>query len=230
MASFLGSGRSAFGHLFLFVLSFGLFGLYLVSQIPLATAWHRLILREQDSASHDYLIQGREGRYCLKAILIAAIYAGIFFAAWYVIAKVLFAPMMQGVVAEIVAGRSNEESFRNAIIIQSVVVYCLYGATAFFLAGLLLVLPAAAIGDTLGLGEGIRKLENNSGRFVAIFILAYLPVWLLQRLLRWAFEEPSFVIYLPALLFGPVLIGVLSIAYRELVQKLEAASGTAAQT
>jgi hypothetical protein len=44
-----------------------------LSQITLATAWHRLILKSGHTGSHRYMIGGPEGRYFLKIMIISLI-------------------------------------------------------------------------------------------------------------------------------------------------------------
>lgn len=94
---------------------------------------------------------------------------------------------------------------------------------------MVLLLPAASIGRDMSIGEASQKMQGNSWRLIFIYLLAFAPPFLLEFLLGAILSGLGMnsavnnlrVSWLPWLLFTPIIVGVLSIAYRELVQTAE---------
>lgn len=202
-----------------------------LSQIPLATAWHRLILKTEDITSHRYMIGRPERRYLLKILIIGLIVIVV----WVVIGLLLSGLLLPLLMGAVTGGRGLP-SIMLFSLIGLVVSLGLYVVLGYFLGYLLLMLPAAAIGRNYTGGEADIAIKGNEWRLVGIYVLALLPLVCLEYLLGWlvgGFVSKSTILlaivqYGPTLLFAPVVIGVLSITYRELVQKPEAVGETPA--
>lgn len=200
-----------------------------LSQIPLATAWHRLILKTEDITSHRYMIGRPERRYLLKILIIGLIVIVV----WVVIGLLLSGLLLPLLMGAVTGGRGLP-SIMLFSLIGLVVSLGLYVVLGYFLGYLLLMLPAAAIGRNYTGGEADIAIKGNEWRLVGIYVLALLPLVCLEYLLGWlvgGFVSKSTILlaivqYGPTLLFAPVVIGVLSITYRELVQKPEAVGDT----
>jgi hypothetical protein len=154
--------------------------LYL-SEIPLATAWHRFVLTYEDTTSHRYLIGGREWRYFLKALLIAVIVLAVSLAIGLVLGIVMVPVMMAG------ASGSPAMSIQMMTLMTTPVVLLFYAAIGYFLGHLFLMLPAAAIGRKLRARETRAAVRSNEWRLVGVYIVALLPIWLVGTLLTWPF-------------------------------------------
>lgn len=197
-----------------------------LSQIPLATAWHRLILTADDGTSHRYRIGGPEGRYLLKMLVIALIVIVISLMIGLMLSFLIVPALMS--VTTGARGVPNPFLFW---LVGTVVAVGIYGLLGYFLGYLLLMLPAAAIGRNMAGSEAAASIGNNQWRLMGVYIVTLLPLVVLEYLLGWLLGGLALksglvlaiVQYGPTLLFAPVVIGVLSIIYRELVQEPDAA-------
>lgn len=196
-----------------------------LSQIPLATAWHRLILTSDDAAAHRYRIGGPEGRYLLKIVVITLIVLVVFL----MIGLMLSFLVIPALMLLTTGGRGVPDPFLM-MLVGSAISIGVYTILGYWFGYLLLMLPAAAIGRDYTGSEAAAAMGDNRWRLIGVYVLALLPLVVLEYLLQWLLGGPAMksgaiaalVQYGPTLLFAPVIIGVLSITYRELVQKPEA--------
>jgi hypothetical protein len=195
-----------------------MFAVYL-SEVPLATAWHRLILSHHKDAPHRYSIGVREFRYVLKVV--AIMFVG------------LMMVVVAGFIMSILGSLFGQGDDVIGSLISVAIVIAAIAVLINFIARMFLLLPAASIGRDMSISDTSAAVEGNSWRFIGIYTLTVAPLYLLGYLLELAFEESmktsaalsNFIGYFPSFLYAPILIGVLSITYRELVQKQEAAAG-----
>ncbi|CAN0564067.1 unnamed protein product, partial [Laminaria digitata] len=192
-----------------------------VAQIPMATAWHRLILMPADRASHRYRIGRPEGRYCLKMLVIVLIVLMVSLMIGLMLSFLVVPTMLSLTTGT--GGVANPLVFWMAGIVIALGFYALL---VYFLGYLLLMLPAAAMGRNCTSREAAAALGRNQWRLMGIYTLVLLPLVILEFLLAWLVGSLALqngvllavVQYGPPLLFAPVVIGVLSIVYRELAQ------------
>ena len=195
-----------------------------LSQIPLATAWHRLILTSDDDATHRYRIGGPEGRYLLKIVVVSLIVLVVSL----MIGLMLSFLVIPALMSLTTGGRGVPDPF-VMMLVGTVISIGIYTILGYFLGYLLLMLPAAAIGRNYKGSEAEAAIGDNRWRLMGVYVLALLPLVVLEYLLGWLLGGlamksgaiAAIVQYGPTLLFAPVIIGVLSITYRELVQKPE---------
>lgn len=191
----------------------------LLAELPLVTAWHRLILLQGDQDSHRYTFGQREWRYLLNAAIVGA--GMVLVAAGLLIGSLLlFGGVTFGV-------RSEWMLTFLAIVFNlalwSVVIYCF--------AGWLFRLPAAAIGHRHANVSPSRAVRGNRWRLLRSYFAALWPLGVIGFLIEAGLSDtdgvPVFVQEtlhrLIFLIFAPIVVGVLSITYRELVLKPEAA-------
>ena len=201
-----------------------------LAEIPLATAWHRYILTHEDTASHRYLIGNREWRYLLKALLIALIVL-----LFSLIVGLVIALVMVPFVMAMVAGPPTA-SLPLIGLVTSLVTLGFYALIGRYLGHLFLMLPAAAIGSNLSRKDTKAAVKSNEWRLVGVYALSVVPIWIIGVALTFPVDGVAILTsrdllgHVPALVFAPVIVGVLSITYRELVQKPEAASGNTGQS
>ena len=196
-----------------------------LSQIPLATAWHRLILAADDDQAHRYRIGRPEGRYLLKILSIGLIVLVVSLMIGLMLSFLVIPTLM----SLTTGGRGVPDPFLM-VLVGSAISIGIYTILGYFLGYLLLMLPAAAIGRNYTGKEAEAAIGDNRWRLMGVYVLALLPLVVLEYLPGWLLAGPAmksgaiaaFVQYGPTLLFAPVIIGVLSITYRELVQKPEA--------
>jgi hypothetical protein len=199
-------------------------------EIPLVTAWHRFILTHDDVFSHRYLVGNREWRYLLKLLLITLIACLVFIMVAIVNTLVLVPMLMAGSGVE----SANTMVFEVFIAVVSLGVYALL---IFVFAHLFLMLPASAIGRKMTRRAAKTAIVSNRGRLTAVFAVGALPISLMSLLLTSIFGAKGdaifvsgdLVVYVPTLIFAPVIVGLLSIAYRDLVQMPEAAGEASSQ-
>lgn len=196
-----------------------------LSQIPLATAWHRLILKTDDPGSHRYMIGRPEGRYLLKILFVALVVIAV-----SLLIGLLLSVLVLPVLMEVTVGARGMPNLLLLGLVSTAISLGVYAVLGFFLGYLLLMLPAAAIGRNYAGSEASAAIKGNEWRLVGVYVVAMLPLIVLEYLLGWLIGSLALksgillaiVQYGPTLLFAPVVIGVLSITYRELVQKPEA--------
>lgn len=196
-----------------------------LSQVPLVTAWHRTILEPRAAAGHGYRIGNREGRYLLNLFVIALAIGAIF-----MVASILAGLLLPAIVGSV--------SGYFGVAVSLLLSVALYLGLGYLLVGGFLVLPAAAIGREIRLGPAMLATNGNEWRLLGIYAVALLPVWglaVILELFAAAAATGSLLVenvlyFGPELLFAPAIVGVLSITYRELVQKPEAAAGPAGQS
>lgn len=194
-----------------------------LAEIPRMTAWHRFILTPEDVASHRYLIGSREWRYLLSTLLLTVI---LYFVLVIVtIASSLF--VIPALLPAIGVDPGNMSAFEVSITVANLG-FC--GLVVFVFADLLLRLSAAAIGRKLTRREAKTAIASNRGRLTGGLAIGVIPILLagypMFRLFGAEgdvmFVAGDLAIYIPTLVFGPVLVGILSIAYRDLVQAPDA--------
>ena len=191
-----------------------------LSEIPLATAWHRFILTREDRASHRYLIGGREWRYFLKALLIAIIVLLVSLVLGIVMAVVMIPLMMGGAAATNVV---------LVTVLTSLATIGFYALLGYFLGHLFLMLPGAAVGRNISTGETRAAVRGNEWRLVGVYLVAMLPIWIVGTILTWPVNgnavlgADDLLGQVPALIFAPVIVGVVSICYRDLVPPRQSA-------
>lgn len=191
-----------------------------LSQVPFVTAWHRIILMPQVAAAHRYRIGNREGRYLLH----------VFIVVMAIIIFLTLASYLTGLILSAFVGTGGGGFDRVASLLGFAAMCLVLG---YFLVGVFLILPAAAVGREIQIGQAVRASSGNQWRLLGIYAVALLPVWGLAVIIEQftgATATDSLVVqnalyFGPELLFAPTIIGVLSITYRELVQKPAAESG-----
>ncbi len=193
-----------------------------LSQIPLATAWHWLILKTDDPGSHRYMIVGRpEGRYLLKILFVALVVIAVSLLIGLLLSVLVLSALME----VSVGGMPN---LLLLGLVSTAISLGVYEVLGFFLGYLLLMLPAAAIGRNYAGSEASAAIKGNEWRLLGVYVVAMLPLIMQKKFLLYWFIGGlalksgilvAIVQYGPTLLFAPVVIGVLSITYRELVQK-----------
>ncbi len=190
-----------------------------LAEVPPVTAWHRIILMGDNAQTRRYVIGLQEWRYILKLSLILL----------YLLLAILVVGFAIGLAMVSVFGVAAD----GAPAISGALEETIYNVTAFgiylvmfrFIGHLFLGLPAAAIGAGLSGKEGKKALKTNEWRLVGIVVLSMAPPLLAGfALSRAADGAPipgiyDLLGYVIAIIFAPVIVGVLSIAYRELVQK-----------
>jgi len=200
--------------------------IYLV-QIPQATAWHRLILQPHLTDSHRYTFGWNERLYFLKALILMFLLGGVIIL-FGLLAGILTAPLM--------AMLSNSPIFQ-AFGFSLIVLGLVYLAVGYFVCPLVLMLPAASIGKRLSSGEAymiIRKGRNNARLAIAylvvltpVMFIDWVAVSIVERMNSGNDVLANLLMYTPGILYAPALVGVISITYRELVQKPEAMQANA---
>lgn len=196
-----------------------------LSQIPLATAWHRLILTDDDDRTQGYRIGGPEGRDLLKILIIGMIVLVVSLMIGLMLSFLVIPALMS-----LTTGGRGVPDPVLMLLVGAVISIGIFTILGYFLGYLLLMLPAAAIGRNYTGSEAAAAMGDNRWRLMGVYVLALLPLVVLEYLLEWLLAGPAMksgaiaavVQYGPTLLFAPVIIGVLSITYRELVQKPEA--------
>ena len=196
-----------------------------LSEIPLATAWHRFILTHGDTTSHRYLVGRREWRYLLKALLITLVILLVSLVIGLLMGAVLIPVILAGTEGGAVA---NLPWLGAATGFFTLLVYAALG---YFLGHLFLMLPGAAIGRQISMKDTRAAVRGNEWRLIGVYIVALLPIWIVGTILTWPVDGTPVLSandmlgHVPALFFAPVIVGVVSVSYRELVQKPEAAVG-----
>lgn len=199
-----------------------------LSEIPLATAWHRFILTRDDVQSHRYIVGRREWRYLLKALIIALIVVLL-----SILLGLLLSLLLLPFVMAIAGGKASAEGLWITSIASAVLSLGMYALLGYLIGHLFLMLPAAAIGRNFSGSEASAALAENKWRFVGIYIVVLAPLIILTFGIDAALGAGAggaaggeMVNYIVTLLFAPVIVGALSITYRDLVQKPEAADET----
>tara|TARA_R110002110_G_scaffold18498_9_gene77625 strand:+ start:353 stop:1231 length:879 start_codon:yes stop_codon:yes gene_type:complete len=200
-----------------------------LAEIPLATAWHRLILQQNSGESHRYVVGRREFRYLLKALFILIVVLLV-----SLLLGILVSGLMLPLIMGSVGGKAIPENLVLVSIVGSVLSIAIYAVLGYFLGCLFLMLPAAAIGRNFKSGEASTALKGNEWRLVGIYIVALVPIYLLAAafdgLFSLSLDAPGLgaglFTYFGPLIFAPLIVGVLSITYRDLVQKPEAVGDT----
>lgn len=193
-----------------------------LSEIPLVTAWHRVILMKGDVVSDRYIVGKREWRYLLKTLFVTLLFVPV---------GIVVAVAITTLVAVFLGDLKVTQW--GGLLLGSLYSVGLGSVIVYFVGFLFLMLPAAAIGRRFSAREALATIKGNRWRLVGIYLTALLPVIVLTYLIEaviptagttsaWAKEMASYIVML---FFVPVFVGALSITYRELIQKPEAAAG-----
>jgi hypothetical protein len=197
-------------NLLLYILTFGI-------GVPAITAWHRLILRSKDGTAGRYRISRREFRYVALHIrfwVAVTVLNGVFLAVVFNLFPLVL------------------PEFGNMSSARSVLVPLAFLTIIGFSAAFGLVFPAAAVGRDLSFRQSAQLTWGNRWRLILVSTAASIPVALFVYLLSSATSgighdlRPivfEVVDELLNFLYLPTTVGFLSIAYRELVEKAEAA-------
>jgi hypothetical protein len=195
-----------------------------LAEVPLVTAWHRVVLTREDTKSLRYLTGRREWRYLVDASMIS-----FYFLLCLVIVGVVFGSVLFIAFGEGLDGASSL-SHPIELAINSVGILVIFAILIRLMGHLCLKLPAAAIGASVSARAARSALKTNEWRLAGVVVLSLIPILLLDFVLQalledqdWVFGLEVLLTYIPALVFMPVLVGVLWITYRELVQTPEAA-------
>jgi hypothetical protein len=188
--------------------------------IPAVVAWHRLIVLEQSERKMHFrvMLNKEEWGYVIEGIALFFI-LGIIFSIISGGGRAIFAPIVE-------LGTVDHPS--SAGIILHLVSLAVAGLP---ISGFLLILPSVAVGRRLSYREAKRVWSGNLVQIWAIYILALAPERIISILLGKAekymgtFEIGGFISgydlldILNEFIFFTISIGVLSIAYRSLVEK-----------
>lgn len=209
-------------------LSWSIIWLIYLTQIPQATAWHRVILQPDRTDGHRYMFGWNERLYFLKLMVLCFFLFGLILLAGILIA--FLGPMIPS------------SPIFQMVGFTFVVLGLAYLGVGYFMCPILLMFPAASIGKKLSSGEAymiVRKSRNNA-RLAIAYLLVSVPVifvnWVATRIAEQLNTANDFLanllLFTPDVLYAPALVGVISITYRELVQKPGAATraGPAAGT
>lgn len=209
-----------------------IFGVYLLL-VPMITSWHRLILVKESSFRDLDAIGYREMRYIGVALAISVAGAIYFF----VVVGTIFELGKSHSLGGSEPGAMNISYFFDATMALAVLIYF------YSLAALSLYFPAAAIGRKLSFREVLAKTAGNRWRLIVAYTLVMTPLALIgfvfqsipQMLVKLmdvgsVLLVANLIDYLVTVIQLPPLIAVASIAYRELVQKPEAAGATSGAT
>ena len=205
------------------LLSAGGFLIFFLSEIPLATAWHRLILMPADPAAARYAVGRPEWLYLRKILLLLVMVIVISIGVSVVML------LVGAALAALLAGLGVGLPVLHG---AGIVSFALLGIVAYLFGHIVLVLPAAAIGRKMQIGEAAHAIGSNAWPLVWLYVIAYFPVWLFGVALSlvapvYTVTAPAYVAlllqYLPELVFTPVIVGILSVTFRELVLIPEAA-------
>lgn len=127
-----------------------------LSQIPLATAWHRLILKTDDPGSHRYMIGRPEGRYLLKILFVALVVIAV-----SLLIGLLLSVLVLPVLMEVTVGARGMPNLLLLGLVSTAISLGVYAVLGFFLGYLLLMLPAAAIGRNYAGSEASAAIKGN---------------------------------------------------------------------
>jgi hypothetical protein len=193
-----------------------------VVEIPLLTAWHRVILAPGDAGEHRYRFGKREWRYALKSSLIM-----VYVLLAVAVLLVLFNIALLAVVGEGTDG-GPAISLRLQELLSYAVILLAYVLVFRLIGHLVLALPALALGRRISRQDVKIALRSNDWRLVGIVVMSMLPTFVVGFAgLLVATGSASGLLdmasYLLALILAPVIVGVISIAYRDLVEKPDAA-------
>lgn len=196
-----------------------------LSEIPLATAWHRLILVDNPGDRHRYVVGRPEFRYLLKALFILIV---------LILVGILLGILVSGIMLPLFFGSFGGKTIPDNLVLITIAGWVLsigiYAVLGYFLGCLFLMLPAAAIGRNFKSGQASAALKGNEWRLVGVYIVTLVPITVLAAAIDGLFflslDVPGaaggFFTFFGPLIFAPLIVGVLSITYRELVQKPEA--------
>jgi hypothetical protein len=197
-------------------LSFLAFGyLFPILLIPAITSWHRLIILKsgENSPRVSYAIKKNELVYAWKLF--------IFYLAYGVVSAIIILPLsaLMGFMHEVdfLTQLQQNNQFPINIVVSSVALWPI--------SGMLLMLPAAAIGMSIGMGEADVSSRGNKTRIWLSYILALAPTLILQNLFEVSFdtvmgENSDNIMVVRALfyttveiLFMMITVGVVSLSY-----------------
>jgi len=142
----------------------------IVANIWIAVAWHRYVLLDEMPGAVIPRFNGeRMLAYFGRSLLVGLIAIGL----------ILVASIVVGLVATplLGAGRSSAPAI---LLTEFVVFLVVYVPLAIVLYRLALVLPAAAVGKPIRLGEAWAATSGASGTIVGLAILSVLCAWLLD--------------------------------------------------
>lgn len=193
-------------------------------EIPLLTAWHRVILAPYEAGIHRYQIGKREWRYVMKSTYIML----------YVILAVLVLGILFNIGLIAIVGVGPDGGPALSVHLQELMNYAVvlvaYMLVFRFIGHLALALPALALGKGLSRQDAKAALRSNEWHLVGVIAVSMLPIFIAGFAVL-ALVETSVTSalldsasYMLALILAPVVVGVISIAYRELVEKPEAAA------
>ena len=195
-----------------------------LAEIPLVTAWHRVVLTRDDAASLRYQVGHREWRYLIKVLLIVLYLCLAILAVGAVMSLLFILPFGAGSDGALTLSPSVAEAMYSIAFLGT------YGLIFRFIGHLCLELPAAATGASLSRKEARTALKSNEWRLVSIILLSLVPMLLAEFAVQiWSADGSAIVgmrdllAYILYFIFTPVVVGVLSIAYRELVETPAAA-------
>lgn len=198
----------------------------LVVVVPVITAWHRMILLGSDNpeARVNYRVGGAEWAYLKGAALLYGLGYVIGLVVEQIYGPLLGGPLLwaarEGLdVGDVIAryGQAGVHWIAVALIV------------GFLVARFFLVLPAAAIGMPFSFSQSAAATRGQGVRLVLAYLLASLPAFILAFL----FDSPQTVLsgasntdvqfldlvlaILPRILLYTIAVGILSLAFEQLV-------------
>jgi len=193
--------------------------LYLICTIPAITSWHRLVILEPDNPDRRIGLSFKSEEWNYFARLLVLILAAVVF---FMIVGFLISGIGKALELETRLGPENAYALT--------LISTLVNALIFLpLSGFMLMLPAAAVGHLLRLGDTGKYAKGNISRIWLLYMLALIPQSLLNHVFFFftsgTFDETSSYFIAVRILFESfielfffmITVGVLSLAYTRLV-------------
>jgi hypothetical protein len=200
---------------------------YAIVQVPLITAWHRVVLIPDEKESHRLRLGSSEWRY-LKSFLLLV---GCSFLVMLVLGAGIGSVRLELLDS---SGNLADRGTTVMSVLTFIFPWVGLGVLVLVFGRVLLRLPAAAIGYQFDPPGKRLRLKGNRLRILGIYVIAYSPIPILSLGTAAIFDVYEseaqislanefgriLIAYLPGILFLPVLVAVLSLIYRHLTKQI----------